>query len=341
MDKIPASFRVNDLYSSEAIQSALHVGNAGGVRVSVANNNAVSRVVVMTSVLGNKQLKENPYHDRIEGDVLVYTGAGREGNQSLSGVNKRLPQQITLEFPIYAFEIIGSRRDKSLGPERWKFLGLLEYLRHYPSTQLDTQGRLRQVWIFEFRIHREPSVIPVDDDFSVSQSVLAAARAKESEDADDREVLTADLSENNETRPKERATIIEAVRGRLLAVSPQRFEHLIKELLLRTGFERVDVTKFSQDGGIDVNAFAGEQMWPIENLQVQVQAKRWLHSVGRREVAELRGSLQPFARGVVVTTSHFSRAAISEASGSGKNPITLIDGYRLASIIVATKLEVV
>lgn len=102
MGKLPVIFRVDDLYSSEVIQGALRVGKAGGVRVSVANNSAVFRVVVMTSILGNKQLKENPYHDRIEGDILVYTGAGREGDQSLSGVNKRLPQQLTLEFPISA-----------------------------------------------------------------------------------------------------------------------------------------------------------------------------------------------------------------------------------------------
>jgi len=82
-----------------------------------------------------------------------------------------------------------------------------------------------------------------------------------------------------------------------------------------------------------VNAFAGVSMWPICGLLLQVQAKRWLHTVGRREVAELRGSLQPFARGAVVTTSHFSRAAIAEASEAGKNPIALIDGHTFAGIV--------
>jgi len=66
---------------------------------------------------------------------------------------------------------------------------------------------------------------------------------------------------------------------------------------------------------------------------VQVQAKRWLHLVGRREGAELRGSLQPFARGAVVTTSHFSKAAINEAREEGKNPIVLIDGFRLSRVV--------
>jgi hypothetical protein len=97
----------------------------------------VARAVVMTSLLDTKQAKENPYYDRIEGDVLVYTGAGREGNQSLGGINKRIPQQIALMFPIYCFEIIGNRRDKAIGTKRWRFLGLLEYLRHYPDFQVD------------------------------------------------------------------------------------------------------------------------------------------------------------------------------------------------------------
>lgn len=75
-------------------------------------------------------------------------------------------------------------------------------------------------------------------------------------------------------------------------------------------------------------------MWAIANTVVQVQAKRWLHSVGRREVAELRGSLQPFARGAVVTTGRFSRAAINEAREEGKNPIVLGDGLRLSQVVL-------
>ncbi len=85
------SFRVDGLYSSEEIQAALRVGNAGGVRVAIGDDESVSRIVVMSSVSSNRQVRENPYHDRIEGDILVYTGAEREGDQSLSGVNKRLP----------------------------------------------------------------------------------------------------------------------------------------------------------------------------------------------------------------------------------------------------------
>jgi restriction system protein len=75
-------------------------------------------------------------------------------------------------------------------------------------------------------------------------------------------------------------------------------------------------------------------MWIFESTLVQIQAKRWLHSVGRKEVAELRGSLEPFAKGAVVTTSHFSKAAINEAGGQGKHPITLVDGFRLSKLVL-------
>src|ERR1700724_2675866 len=105
---------------------------------------------------------------------------------------------------------------------------------------------------------------------------------------------------------------IEQVRGKLLAMDPKNFEFFIKDLLVHCGFSDVCVTRFTANGGVDVNARAGGRIWIFENTLVQVQAKRWLHSVGRKEVAELRGSLQPFARGAVVTTSHFSKAAINE-----------------------------
>jgi len=51
-------------------------------------------------------------------------------------------------------------------------------------------------------------------------------------------------------------------------------------------------------GGWPSSGFrAGSRIWIFENSLVQVQAKRWLHSVGRKEVAELRGSLQPIRQG--------------------------------------------
>ena len=133
---------------------------------------------------------------------------------------------------------------------------------------------------------------------------------------------------------------IELIRSRMLALPPERFEHLVKDVLVHSGFADVHVTRYSQDGGIDVTALAGRSMWPFRDLLVQIQAKRWLHTVGRKEVAELRGSLHPHARGAVVTTSQFSRAALGEATDAGKQPIVLVDGFDFSRIVSQYRIAV-
>lgn len=323
---------VGQLYSNEEIFTSLRVSNAGGVRVSLQGN-AVLRAVVMTAVQGVHGTGENPYHDRLEAGVLTYTAAGRFGEQTLSGTNSRLIEQKKSNFPIHGFALIASRRDRSVGPKRWRYLGLLEYVRHYPDTQLDAEGKVRKVWLFEFGIH-DPGAVPLAVEAALSNQILAASRARAASDPDD-DVINE--SNHQETENVER---IEHVRSKLLALEPRSFELFIKDLLVHCGFLDVCVTKFTADGGVDVNARAGGRVWVFEGTLVQVQAKRWLHSVGRKEVAELRGSLQPFARGAVVTTSHFSRAAIHEAKEAGKNPIALVDGFRLSKVVLDEGLSV-
>ena len=297
-------------------------------------NGSLSRAVLMTSVPLARKARENPYHDRIENGILTYTAAGREGDQTLGGMNKSLPTQVTLDFPIHGFLIVANRTDKTVGPRRWRYLGMLEYVRHFPDTQLDTTGALRKVWIFEFRIHSEPGRVPLEFDQRLMSEILAESRKRNPSSEEERAISQPEPS------PFQIDPIhVESVRARLLNLSPERFEHLLKDLLSATGFMGVQVTRFSQDGGIDLNAYTGGAMWALGNWLVQIQAKRWIHTVGRKEVAELRGSLQPFACGTIVTTSHFSKAAILEANERGKNPVHMVDGFELSRIIIENETE--
>jgi hypothetical protein len=321
------------LYSNEEIFKSLRVSNAGGIRLSLKER-AVMRVVVMTSLKGLHGVGENPYHDRLEADILTYTAAGKTGQQTLAGVNSRLIEQATFNFPIYGFVLVASRRDTSVGPKRWKYLGLLEYLRHYPDTQLDADGKVRKVWLFEFKIHRDHQLLPLGDEAGITSQILIDSRCRAGRNRDDDQIM--DQRDNQNAEDFENT---ERVRSRLLAMEPRKFEFFIKDLLLHCGYLDVCVTKFSADGGVDVNARAGGRIWIFENTLVQVQAKRWLHSVGRKEVAELRGSLQPFAKGAVITTGHFSKAALNEASADGKSPIALIDGFRLSRVVIEEKFH--
>lgn len=333
-------FKPGEDYTHEEIYRSLGVGNAGGIRVKIAPDGTVERAVLLTSVPNAHSAGENPYHDRIEGDILVYTGAGQEGHQALEGQNRRLLDQPAEKFPIYCFLLLGSRRNKQLGPRRWRFLGLISYLRHYTEIQVDTRDNPRDVWIFEFRVYSSFESLAVDHDRSLMLDLMVEQESRYPSGPDDSNVVMKDP--NTALLHQETALdpiVLEQVRTRLLSLSPEMFEHLIRNALLASGFSEVHVTRFNQDGGVDINALAGEQMWPLRNMLLQVQAKRWLHTVGRREVAELRGSLQPHARGAVVTTSHFSRAALNAAVEAGKQPIVLVGGHEFARIVYLHKVS--
>lgn len=329
------SFEIGKLYSNEEIYRSLSVGNAGGVRAKTDQSGKVERLVIMTSVPSARQSSENPYHDRLEGDILIYTGTGREGNQTVSGSNARIVEQTNTPFPIYGFILMGSRRDPKFSKKRWAFLGLLEYLRCYRERQIDVNGESRSAWVFELCVHSSTPSIKQADDSHIMADILANRRS----DVDqEREVINPITSGESASSAADYA-LLESVRRRLLSYEPRQFEHFLHDLLVQSGFQRVEVTKYSQDGGIDVNARPGQRSWPISHLLVQLQAKRWLHTVGRKEVAELRGSLQPHAAGCIVTTSHYSRAALTEAAVPGKVPISLIDGYELASLVNSLQLK--
>ncbi|MDI6774521.1 MAG: restriction endonuclease [Verrucomicrobiota bacterium] len=62
-------------------------------------------------------------------------------------------------------------------------------------------------------------------------------------------------------------------------------------------------------------------------------------SVGSVEINSFRGALNVSAKGVFVTTSHFTRAAMDEAHHEMKPSITLIDGQKLSSIVKKAGLD--
>ena len=331
------TFQVGTLYSNEEIYSSLGVGNAGGIRSKAGANGSTQRLVIMTSLPDAKLLAENPYHDRIEGDVLVYTGAGKVGDQSLVGANARIPRQVNEQFPIWCFQLQTSRRDKSSGPKRWMFLGLLQFLRAYSEAQIDSAGGSRLAHVFELRVLNRFSEVAVELDSATMATLFEQNAVETTVEDNDREV---DLVQPVTSSSPDDAAKLEEIRRELLRQDPRQFETTISALLVQTGFHDVEVTRYSQDGGIDVNARPGPSVWPMRHLLLQVQAKRWLHTVGRREVAELRGSILPHAVGCIVTTSHFSKAAVIESSTAGKVPIALVNGHELAGLIRSAGLPV-
>jgi len=51
-------------------------------------------------------------------------------------------------------------------------------------------------------------------------------------------------------------------------------------------------------------------------------------------IRDLRGALRVDEHGVVITTRHFTKDAVTEATASGKRPISLVDGPGLVDLLL-------
>lgn len=324
-------FIVGQKYTNDQIGISLNVENLGGIRPAIDSKKRLRHIAIMTNLSNNTAIhSENPYQDRIEADILTFTGQGKKGNQLLSGRNKRITEQFETPIPLYCFE--------NTGRQTYTFHGLLELLRHYQEPQIDSNKDIRNVLVFEFRIHHEVKIIPIEMASTITESILIdkdKAHDKDGHNVDDKEVIF-----HKSDTPEILVSATEDIRSRLLTINPYRFEYLIKELAEKTGFCNVSVTPPSQDGGIDINAYTGNNNIFFAGTHVQFQAKRWRHSVGSVDINNFRGAISASAKGVFVTTSHFTKAATQEAKTPSKPSIALIDGHTLSKLITDNKVDI-
>jgi restriction system protein len=128
--------------------------------------------------------------------------------------------------------------------------------------------------------------------------------------------------------------IRKALRERLLAMKPGEFEELISQLLAEMGFEMVEVTKLSGDGGIDVRGTL--VVGDVVRIKMAVQVKKWKlkNNVQAPVIQQVRGSLGVHEQGLIITTSDFSSGAEKEASQADKTPIALMNGEQLVILLM-------
>lgn len=132
--------------------------------------------------------------------------------------------------------------------------------------------------------------------------------------------------------------IKEALRKHLHEIDPKEFEYLIAALLDRIGFENVDVVGGSGDGGIDL---VGDlTVGGVTNVKTVIQAKRYKNPIGVKVIRELRGSAELTKRGLIITTSDFTKEAAIEAEQANKMPISLVNGERLVELLIQHEVGV-
>ena len=118
--------------------------------------------------------------------------------------------------------------------------------------------------------------------------------------------------------------------------TPADFEQLVAALLVAMGFEEVDVTSRSRDGGIDVRGIL--VVADVVRLRMAVQAKRLQQNVTSPVVQQVRGSLGAHEQGLIITTSGFSQGARKEAERPDASPVALVDGKQLARLLAEKEI---
>jgi restriction system protein len=129
---------------------------------------------------------------------------------------------------------------------------------------------------------------------------------------------------------------------KLKTCSPAFFEHIVVKLLMAMGYGGIagqgNVTGKSGDGGID-----GVIKQDKLGLDVVcIQAKRWEASVGRPVIQSFVGSmdLHRSKKGVILTTSTFTKDAQEFVNRIEGKKVVLIDGEQLADLMIEHNLGV-
>jgi len=123
---------------------------------------------------------------------------------------------------------------------------------------------------------------------------------------------------------------------RLKSCSSAFFEKIVVKLLLAMGYGRITgegiVAGKSGDQGID--GFIKEDKLGLG--VVCIQAKRWEGSVGSVVVRNFVGSMQLHGtkKGVIITTSSFTRDAEASADKFGDTKVVLMDGSTLVNLMI-------
>lgn len=134
------------------------------------------------------------------------------------------------------------------------------------------------------------------------------------------------------------SNLSEEILEKVLQQSPQFFERLVVDLLVKMGYGAGKITGRTGDGGID--GIIDEDKLGLD--VIHIQAKRWQisNNVGRRELQSFVGALagQSGRKGVFITTSSFTREALEYNPSNVK--IAKIDGKKLADLMITYNLGV-
>ena len=165
-------------------------------------------------------------------------------------------------------------------------------------------------------------------------AVMAPPKTADSSELLPEEKIKAALQEHLENI---RQQVFECV----LNNSPEFFEHLVVDLLLKMGYgydgSAGIVTGKPHDGGID--GIISEDKLGLD--LIYIQAKRYNENkVRRNELQAFIGAMEHINKGVFITTSSFTKEAVQFIEKQQQKHIKLIDGNLLSELLVKYEVGV-
>ena len=120
------------------------------------------------------------------------------------------------------------------------------------------------------------------------------------------------------------------------------FENFLKEYLLKIGLDEVEITQRSRDGGIDLKAIR-KGIGDFSDIDVEryyIQAKRYKpkNKISVKSVRELKGTIPFGYKGILITTSEFTKEAKKVAKDDISKLVILIDGKSLITSCIDNEI---
>lgn len=130
---------------------------------------------------------------------------------------------------------------------------------------------------------------------------------------------------------------------RIMASPPKLFERLVIDLLLAMGYggSRKEAGRaIGKAGDEGIDGIINEDRLGLDSIYLQ--AKRWAAPVDAKTVREFGGALmgQGATKGVLITPSSFTGAAVEYASKLKQVKMVLIDGNQLARLMIQHNIGV-
>jgi restriction system protein len=136
--------------------------------------------------------------------------------------------------------------------------------------------------------------------------------------------------------PDHRTSLLNLIKS----LPPNGFERLSQRLLRESGFQKVEVTGKTGDGGIDGVGIL--QVNPFVSFNVLFQCKRYQGAVTPSQIRDFRGAMMGRAdKGIIITTGTFTLEAKKEARRDGAPPIELVDGDTLVQMFEQLQLGLI